>query len=200
MLLDCWFLLNWNIYGMVKRTKGKVIDRFYVKGKKLTHLLSGEVQTLFWLLLWPLVISKILWKFHFSASKWKTADSRRSTTIPSNKQKTSSFQNTLFFLLWHVTWPTSIHGKQWIQYSTKDENRKMCHDRWMEESCFKKSIFFVICWTVWEVSNSLSFSLHRHWRVLFWPSLWPLLCQLCWQFPVPLSQRLRPLWPRTLWR
>lgn len=51
----------------------------------------------------------------------------------------------------------------------------------------KKSIFLSFVELFWEVSDSVSFSLHRHWRVLFWPRLWPFLCQLCRQFPVPLS-------------
>ena len=33
----------------------------------------------------------------------------------------------------------------------------------------------------------VSFFSYRHRRVLFWSRLWPLLCQLCRQFPVPLS-------------
>lgn len=111
------------------------------KKKALQLLLSGEEQTFFWLLLWPLVISKILWKFHFSASKRKSADSGRSTTLPSNKHKMSSFQNPLFF---SVATCDLTHCNSWqtTQYSTKDENRKMCHDRGMEESCLKNRSFF----------------------------------------------------------
>ncbi len=118
----------------------------------------------------------------------KRHDSRRSTTIPNTKQKTSSFQKTPFLLLRHVIWPTAIHDRQWIQWSTKSwkqENKPWDEDgRVLFEK--PKHIFFVICWTAWEVSNIMSFYLYRHWRVLFWPRLWPLLCQLCRQFPVPL--------------
>lgn len=54
---------------------------WWKEGKKaLVLLLSGEVQSLFWCLLWPLVISEILSKFH-SRGKWKIVSSRRSTRV-----------------------------------------------------------------------------------------------------------------------
>lgn len=37
---------------------------------ELVLLLSDKEQTLFWLLLWQLVISQSYWKFNFCASKW----------------------------------------------------------------------------------------------------------------------------------
>lgn len=100
------------------------------------------------------------------------------------------FKRHFFFFFFFATCDLT-HCNSWqtinaIQYRRWKQEHS--HVRRMEESSLKNvKIFFAICWTVWEVSNSMSFYLYRHWWMLFWPGLWPLLCQLCRQFPVPLS-------------
>lgn len=174
----------------LRREKRRWLAGSMQRGKKMALLLplSGEEQTLFWLLLWPLVISEILWKFHFRASKWKTVYSRRSTRTE-DIFLSKDFSSSSVFLSRYMTWPTAICDKQWIQYSTKDENRKNVPWQGKKSPVWKSQsfFFFVICWTVWEVSDSVSFSPYRHRWVLFWSRLWPFLCQLCRQFPVPVS-------------
>lgn len=127
----------------LRREKRRWLAGSMQRGKKMALLLplSGEEQTLFWLLLWPLVISEILWKFHFRASKWKTVYSRRSTRTE-DIFLSKDFSSSSVFLSRYMTWPTAICDKQWIQYSTKDENRKNVPWQGKKSPVWKSQSFF----------------------------------------------------------
>lgn len=84
----------------------------------------------------------------------KLHDCRRSATIPNTKQKTSASQKAHFLLLlWRVIWPIAMNtlGKQ-----------EWCHDRRHRRVLFENQsifcfFFWVIYWTVWDVSNHVPF-------------------------------------------
>lgn len=156
----------------------KVFPRSNVSVEKPTQrlLLSGKEWAFFCLLLWPLVISKQLGQFHFSASKWKTAwlqEVKRYTM----HQTEDAFLGKYFFFCDIFSDPLQFLTTK--KYNTEDETRT--------DPIIIGGFLCVICWTVWKVYNSMSFYLHRYWRMLFWPCLWPLLCQLCRKFPMSLS-------------
>lgn len=98
----------------------KVFPRSNVSVEKPTQrlLLSGKEWAFFCLLLWPLVISKQLGQFHFSASKWKTAGGQALYHAP-NRRRLS--WKILF--LWHIFWPIAILDNQEIQYRRWNEDR-----------------------------------------------------------------------------
>lgn len=97
---------------------------WWKEGKKaLLLLLSGEVQSLFWCLLWPLVISEILSKFH-SCGKWKIVSSWRST-----RGKEDIFSPNYFVcvdLTYYSWWQTTstIERKRWRQENVAPQRRK----------------------------------------------------------------------------
>lgn len=96
------------------------------------------------------------------------------------EQRTSSFQKTflllLFFFFCRDIWLDPLQfAMNEFNTAPKMKTGKMCHDR-ERRVLFEKVDLFCV-----------SFSLYRHRWVLFWSRLWPFLCQLCWQFPVPLS-------------
>lgn len=146
----------------LRREKRRWLAGSMQRGKKMALLLplSGEEQTLFWLLLWPLVISEILWKFHFRASKWKTVYSRRSTRTE-DIFLSKDFSSSSVFLSRYMTWPTAICDKQWIQYSTKDENRKNVPWQGKKSPVWKSQSFFFL-WFVELFEKCLTACLSLH--------------------------------------
>lgn len=101
----------------------KVFPRSNVSVEKPTQrlLLSGKEWAFFCLLLWPLVISKQLGQFHFSASKWKTARLQEVKRYTMH-QTEDAFLGKYFFL-WHIFWPIAILDNQEIQYRRWNEDR-----------------------------------------------------------------------------
>lgn len=92
----------------------KVFPRSNVSVEKPTQrlLLSIKEWAFFCLLLWPLVISKQLGQFHFSASKWKTAGGQALYHAP-NRRRLS--WKILFFVTYFLTHCNSWQPRNTIQ-------------------------------------------------------------------------------------
>lgn len=95
----------------------KVFPRSNVSVEKPTQrlLLSGKEWAFFRLLLWPLVISKQLGQFHFSASKWKTAWLQEVKRYTMHQTEDAFLGKYFFFVTYFLTHCNSWQPRNTIQ-------------------------------------------------------------------------------------
>ena len=188
---------DWVIYCIVQKRKGKVIGRFYKEREKKQHLSSyyqvesriSSASCCCSLLFQNTMKHSISvhWNRKLHAPGGQQLYQLRNKNVflsedPPPHTHTHTTNTPTFFCCCDMWFdPSQFMTNNEYNTAPKMKNGNVCGDRRTEVSCV------VIGWTVWRVSNSLSFSLHRHWRVLFRPRLRPLLCQLRRQLPVPLS-------------